>query len=234
MRPKRCCAISVTSWTASAGESVTVSRLRSPGLIVPSASGRVRRNSNEGLPEVAHHEHDRKSLDLAGLHEGHRLEDLVERAEPAGQHDERVRVLDEHDLADKEVAEGDPAVEILIRSLLRRQLDVAADRVASGFFGPAVRGFHDARAAAVITARARQLAPDLTRQPVVPVIFLEAGRAEDRHAGSNEMERAEAPHELDHDTEDSEELLAAGLRPLKKAPDLGSGTMAPVVLGVRS
>jgi hypothetical protein len=48
------------------------------------------------------------------------------------------------------------------------------------------------------------------------------------------MERAEAPHELDHDTEDSEELLVAGLRPLKKAPDLGSGTMAPVVLGVRS
>jgi hypothetical protein len=48
------------------------------------------------------------------------------------------------------------------------------------------------------------------------------------------MERPEAPHELDDDAGGAEELRTAGLRALEKSPDFGTGTVPPVVRGVRS
>ena len=50
----------------------------------------VARSSPAGRPVGAAHEDDREVLDLAGLDEGQRLEQLVERAEAAGQDHERV------------------------------------------------------------------------------------------------------------------------------------------------
>ena len=70
--------------------------------------------------------------DLAGLDQGERFVQLVERAEAARQHDEAVRVLEEQDFADEEVVTGDVAIEVDVRRLLERQLDVAADRQAAG------------------------------------------------------------------------------------------------------
>src|SRR5882724_7814380 len=58
----------------------------------------------ERTPVFAPHEHDGELADLAGLHERCDLEYLVERPEAAGQRDEGVGVLHEHDPADVEVA----------------------------------------------------------------------------------------------------------------------------------
>ena len=56
---------------------------------------------------------------LRGLHQSQRLEQLVERAEPAGQADERLRVLHEHRLAREEVAEVDAEVDPLVEAPAR-------------------------------------------------------------------------------------------------------------------
>ena len=69
-----------------------------------------------------------KCADLAGLDQGQRLEQLVQRAEAAGQDHERVGVLHEHHLAGEEVAELDAEVDVRVEALLVGQLDVAADR----------------------------------------------------------------------------------------------------------
>ena len=67
---------------------------------------------------------------------------------PPGRHDERLRVLDEHRLADEEVAEVDAEVDPLVEALLERQLDAETDREAAGLAGPAVGRLHRPRAAA--------------------------------------------------------------------------------------
>ena len=69
---------------------------------------------------------------LPGLHEREQLEALVERAEAAGQQHERVRLLDEGDLAGEEVAEVDElrvVGEELRGRRLERQPDAHAERV---------------------------------------------------------------------------------------------------------
>ena len=64
-------------------------------------------------------EDDREVADLAGLDEGQRLEQLVERAEAAGQDHERVGVLHEHRLAGEEVAELDAEVDVRVEPTAR-------------------------------------------------------------------------------------------------------------------
>ena len=93
-------------------------------------------------------QHDRERRDLLGLHQGQRLEQLVEGAEAAGQHDEALGVLHEHRLAGEEVAEVEPAVDVLVQAGLEGQLDAEPDRDAAGLAGALVGGLHDARAAA--------------------------------------------------------------------------------------
>jgi hypothetical protein len=65
------------------------------------------------------------------------------------------------------------------------------------------------------------------------VILLEARRAEDRHARSDEVKGAEAANELDHDAQRSNELYAAGLRALEEAPNLRGRPMPPGFWGGR-
>ena len=74
---------------------------------------------------------DRELPHLAGLDQRQRLEQLVERAETAGQDDEAVGVLHEHDLAGEEVAELDAEVDVGVRSPAR-----AAARCCSRPTGP--------------------------------------------------------------------------------------------------
>ena len=61
--------------------------------------------STSGLQYSVPAQDHREVVDLAGLDERQRLEQLVERAEPAGKDDEALRVLHEHRLAHEEVAE---------------------------------------------------------------------------------------------------------------------------------
>ena len=70
------------------------------------------------LPVVGAHQDQGEVLDLAGLDQRRALEDLVHGAEAAGQHHEGVGVFDQHHLADEEVAELDPAVEVGVGLLL--------------------------------------------------------------------------------------------------------------------
>ena len=139
---------------------------------------------DKGLPEFGAHQHDGEVADLAGLDERRGLGDLVERPEPAGKGDERVGVLHEHDLADVEVAEGHPPVEVRVRLLLFRQLDVAADGPPARLPGAAVGALHDAGPAARHDgeAGARQACADLPRHLVVPVLVGHARRAESAEA----------------------------------------------------
>ena len=63
-------------------------------------------------------------------------------------HDERLRVLHQHDLPHEEVAESDDLIDVGIGILLVGENDVAADAAAAGFLCAAVGGFHDAGPAA--------------------------------------------------------------------------------------
>src|SRR5215208_2253299 len=93
-------------------------------------------------------EDHREPEDLSGLNECYRLEQLVECAESAGKNNERDGVLDEHRLANEEVPEVHKRVDVGIRSLLERKLDVASDRSASSEVRALVCSFHDAGACA--------------------------------------------------------------------------------------
>src|SRR5690606_13106216 len=82
---------------------------------------------DQPAPERGAQEHDREAADLVRLHQGERLEELVKGAEPTWQDDEALRRLDEHRLADEEVAEVPAEVDVLVHPRLERQLDPEAD-----------------------------------------------------------------------------------------------------------
>ena len=63
------------------------------------------------------------------------LEYFIHGSIAAGHRDECVRVFHQHHLADEEVPERQPVIEVAVGLLLARQPDIAADRVAAGFFG---------------------------------------------------------------------------------------------------
>ena len=141
------------------------------------------------------------AADLAGLDEGERLEQLVERPEPAGQDDEGVRVLHEHRLAGEEVAELDAEVDVGVERLLVRQLDIAPDREAATLLAAAVGRLHRAR---TTTGDDREAvlgegSCDPARELVVRMAGRCPGGAEDRDGGADGRERVEALHELRED-----------------------------------
>ena len=143
--------MSANEWmnsTASSGSSVTCNNARSVVEIVPDGSSVSRIHSSNPDQWSRPDEHDREVADLAGLDERERLEQLVHRAEAAGQDHETVGVLHEHHLAGEEVAELDAEVDVLVEPLLVRQLDVAPDGQAATLAAAAVGGLHRARTAA--------------------------------------------------------------------------------------
>ena len=162
-------------------------------------------------------QHDREAGDLLGLHQGHRLEQLVEGAEPAGQHDEALGVLDEHRLAGEEVAEVDAEVDELVEPGLEGQLDAEPDRRAAGLEGPPVRGLHGAGAAAgddgVAGLDQRRADPDA--ELVGRVVGAGARRAEHADRRADLGQRPEAGDELGLDAHDPPRV---GVQPVGRAP----------------
>ena len=138
---------------------------------------------------------------------------------PPGQRDERVGVLHEHQLAHEEVLELDEAVQVRVRLLLVRQLDVAADRERADVAGAAVRRLHDAGASARHhrEAHAADPATHLARERVVGIAFVEARGAEDRDAGPHEVERAKPAQQLGEDAQRAPQLGEAAGRPGEEA-----------------
>src|SRR6185295_7541254 len=195
---------------------------------------RLREEVEERAPVVRSHQDQREVPDLAGLDQRRALEDLVHGAEPAGQRDEGVRVLDQHDLADEKVAELEEAVDVRVRLLLFRQHDVAADRGAPGVLGTPVRRLHDPGAAARHDGEPgeREPAAELAAERVVGVALGKAGGAEDRDAGADEVEPAEAADELEEDREDAADLGEPGMRAGEELPLLRvARRLAPLGIG---
>ena len=88
------------------------------------------------LPVLDADQDDRKARYLAGLDQGQGLEELVQRAESAGQDDEGLGVLDEHGLAGEEIPEVDAEIDPVVQPLLERQLDSEADGEPPGLLAP--------------------------------------------------------------------------------------------------
>src|SRR4051812_16037552 len=156
------------------------------------------RPADEPRPPLDADEDDGELADLVGLDEHQRLEELVERAEAAGEDDEAGRVADEHELAREEEVEGERDVLVGARRLLERQLDVEADGAGVGLARAAVARLHDARAAAGDDGEAclAERAADVACERVPRVVGRRPRRAEDRDAARDVAERIEAPSKL--------------------------------------
>src|SRR5438067_1362365 len=157
------------------------------------------------LPVAAAEEDDREVEHLAGLDQRQRLEQLVERAEAAREDHEALGRLHEHRLARVEVVEGEADVDVRVRVLLMRQLDVEADREPAALARAAVRGLHHARPAARDDGEPRlgEALPHLARLPVGRVLLVDPGRAEDSDPGpADPLDRGEALEELVRDPRD--------------------------------
>jgi len=141
------------------------------------------------MPKLFAQKDERKRLDFSGLDERGDLEDFIKRAKASRQGDEGIGVLHQHQLPDKEMAERDPSVEVLVGVLFLRQLDVAADRVTANVFRTAVRPFHDAWAAAGHDCEPglRQAGANITSKSVVGMILMKPRRSEHGHTWADEM-----------------------------------------------
>ena len=154
------------------------------------------------LPVVRIEEDDREVEHLVGLDQRERLEELVERAEAAGEDHEALCGLHEADLARVEVVERDVDVEVRVRVLLVRQLDVEADREAAAFLRAAVRGLHHAGPAPGDhrPTRLREEATGLARGMVSGVVLSNPRGTEERDGGRRDpLHRLEAALELARD-----------------------------------
>jgi len=97
--------------------------------------------------ELPTEEDDGEILDLAGLDEGHGLEQFIEGAESARNDDKGVGVFDQQGLADEEVADVDPLIEVGVVTLFHGQHDIAAHGTPTDLLGPPVGRFHEAGSA---------------------------------------------------------------------------------------
>ena len=104
-------------------------------------------------------------LDLPRLDERQRLEQLIHRAEPAGEDDKPFGGLHEHRLARVEVLEAQRDVAVRVAGLLVRQHDAEADGEPAAVPRAAIRRLHHARATACDDREAglRETASDLAR-----------------------------------------------------------------------
>src|SRR3990167_3144473 len=168
---------------------------------------------DEPAPIRLVHQDDRHLARLAGLHQCERLEQLVERAEAAGQDDERGGELREHHLAREEMLEAKPDVVVPVRVLLARQIDVEAHREALAVEGALVGGFHHPGPAARdhretgVGEQPRSLLGKL----VVRLARSHARAAEYRHGGTDPGEPLGRLDELCHNAERPPRLASRDL-----------------------
>ena len=102
---------------AAARRSPAAGRGRSAS-IMPSPTSALAHPVEQPAPVRLVHQDDRHAAALAGLHQRQRLDQLVERAVAAGQHDERGRSLHEHHLAREEMLEAQADVLVAVGGLL--------------------------------------------------------------------------------------------------------------------
>src|SRR5450631_1319404 len=101
----------------------------------------------DAVPVLAAVDDDQDFLgQLVGLREREDLEEFVHGAETAGENDESLGEIGEPEFAHEEVMELEVqrGSDVLVGTLLERQLDIQADRLSSGFVGAEVGGFHNA------------------------------------------------------------------------------------------
>ena len=130
------------------GSSVRVRSARSSGETIPSASALRRTHSSSGVQYASPISTTGKCITLPVWISVERLEQLVGRAEAAGEDAEPLGRLHEHRLAGVEVVEDEAEVDVVVHRLLVRQLDPEADREPAAFAAAAVRRLHHARPAA--------------------------------------------------------------------------------------
>src|SRR4051794_17562304 len=162
-------------------------------------------------------QHDRELGDLAGSDQGQRLEQLVHGAEPAGQHHERLGVLDEAGLPHEEVAELQAYVDEVVEAHLPGQFDAQAHRDAAGLGGALVGGLHDPGAAAGDhgVAGLGQAGGDALGGLVLGTAARGPRRAEDRDRGPELGQQAEPLHELGLDPQHAP---GVGVHPVGRPP----------------
>ena len=192
-RACRCTAVIRRSRT-SAGSSVSENRSMSSGEILPSASMRSRSQSTSPRPVVAAHQHDREVTHLAGLDQAERLEQLVERAEAAGEDDEAAGVADEHHLAREEVVELEAQLTYWFRPCSNGSSIPEPDRLRAGVAGAEVGRLHRARAAAGDHRHAglADIRAVSRHERVLGAVARRARRAEERRRGADVRQRLEA------------------------------------------
>src|SRR5690554_723842 len=152
----------------------------------------------DGCPIVFPHQDDREILDLAGLNQGEGLEEFVHRAETAGHDHECVGVFDQHDLSHEEIAKVQGGIEVGILALLKGQPDPTAHRFAADVLGPAVGGFHDARAATGHDGQPKfsNLGGRIAGELIIAMVFVKARGAKNSDAGADKMKFAKALQKL--------------------------------------
>src|SRR6266478_4146154 len=170
------------------------------------------------FPVVRAHDHDRKVFDLSGLNQRHCFEQFVERARAAGHNNESVGILYQERFADEEIVHPHTAIEIGVRWLLRRELNGAADRAATNFFGAAVRGFHDTRSPAGDDSEPepRNRRAHFSSQLVIRIVALNARRSKHSHTWTDEVKRAKSAQEITHHPQKGEELSKTRTRPFEE------------------
>ena len=106
---------------------------------------------------------------------------------------------------------SDAAVEVGVRRLLERQLDIAANGPATDLFGAAVRRFHDAGSAAGHDSETqpRNRFAHLSREFVMWIVDLDAGRAKHGDAWSNKVQDAKTAKKIAHHSQESNEFVEA-------------------------
>src|SRR5688500_11081874 len=152
----------------------------------------------EARPVRPAEENHRELIDLPGLDQRHRLEQLVERTETARKDDERNGVLDEHRLPHEEIAELNQGIDVWIRSLLERQLDVASNRPAAAEACALIRRFHDPGPGSgdYREAAFSENAGCFLRRRVVRIVGWDPYRSEYRHSLFHCRQRVEPLDEL--------------------------------------
>ncbi len=166
------------------------------------------------FPVIGTHDHDWKILDFPILNERERLKKLVERAGATGHHNKRVGILNQQRLADEKIMQPDAEIEIGVGRLFEWQLDIASDRAAANLFCAAVCRFHNPWTSAGHHSETepRNGGAHFSSQLVMWIVRPDAGRAKDRHAGSNEMQRAKSAQKIAHDSQQRQKLCEARAR----------------------
>ena len=161
--------------------------------------------ANQSGPIVAAEQDHRELINFSGLDQREGLEQFIQCTEPTWEDDERIRVLDEHRFAHKEIPEIHQRIHVRIGALFKGQLDIASDRMTTAFFRAFVRGLHDpgARARNNREALFGQQFRGLARGIVLRIIRPGARRAEDRYALRDLGERIEAFDEFRRDAHDT-------------------------------